>query len=97
MYPPEPFRLMRTAVTRRARGGARIAPDQAIDAEQALRAVTLDAAWQLFADHRIGSLEAGKHADLTIVDRNPLEVDADDLDQIAVTQTWIAGRRVFEA
>jgi predicted amidohydrolase YtcJ len=97
MYPPEPFRLMRTAVTRRARGGARIAPDQAIDAEQALRAVTLDAAWQLFAEHRIGSLEAGKHADLTIVDRNPLEVDADDLDQIAVTQTWIAGRRVFEA
>jgi predicted amidohydrolase YtcJ len=63
----------------------------------ALRAVTLDAAWQLFMQDRIGSPETGKHADLTIVDRNPLEVDAEYLDRIAVAETWIAGRRVFSA
>ncbi len=50
MYPPEPFKLMATAVTRRTRGGEVIAASQAISAEQALRAITIDAAWQLFAE-----------------------------------------------
>ncbi len=95
MFPPEPFRLMRTAVTRRARGGERIAQDQAISAEQALRAITIDAAWQLFAEHRVGSLRVGKFADLTLVDRNPLSVDPDELDQISVLQTWLGGKPVY--
>ena len=93
MYPPEPFRLMRTAVTRRTRKGDRIAPDQAISTEQALRAVTLDAAWQLHAERRIGSIEVGKLADFTIVDRDPLAIDPDDLDELRVLETWIGGRR----
>jgi predicted amidohydrolase YtcJ len=91
MYPPEPFRLMRTAVTRRARGGERIAPDEAISAEQALRAITIDAAWHLFAEDRVGSLEVGKFADLTVVDQNPLTIDPDDLDRISVRETWLSG------
>ena len=62
-------------------------------ATSALRAVTLDAAWQLFAEDRVGSIEVGKHADFCIVDRDPLEVDPDDLDRIAVRETWIGGRR----
>jgi predicted amidohydrolase YtcJ len=94
MYPPEPFRLMRTAVTRRSRSGQRIAPDEAISAEAALRAVTLDAAWQLFAEDRIGSIAVGKHADFTIVDRDPLAIPPDELDRIEVAGTWVAGRRV---
>jgi predicted amidohydrolase YtcJ len=97
MYPPEPFRLMRTAVTRKSRSGERIAPGESITSEQALRAVTIDAAWQLFAEDRIGSLESGKHADFTVVDRNPLEVEPDELDQIRVMGTWIAGRQAYRA
>lgn len=97
MYPPEPFRLMRTAVTRRARGGEPIAIDEAISVEQALRAITIDAAWQLFAEDRVGSLEPGKFADLTVVDANPLHVDPDDLDRIRVLETWLAGVRVFRS
>jgi predicted amidohydrolase YtcJ len=94
MYPPEPFRLMRTAVTRRTRLGEPLAPAEAITAEQALRAVTIDAAWQLFAEERVGSIETGKLADFTIVDRNPLAVDPAELDQIGVVSTWLAGRPV---
>ena len=93
MYPPEPFRLMRTAVTRRTRKGDRLAPDQAISAEQALRAVTLDAAWQLRAERRIGSIEVGNLADFTIVDRDPLAIAPDELDELRVLETWIGGRR----
>ncbi len=94
MYPPEPFRLMRTAVTRRTRTGEVLAPSQVISAEQALRAVTIDAAWQLFSEERIGSLEPGKLADMTLVDRNPLEINPEDLDRIEVRGTWLGGRRI---
>ena len=94
MYPPEPFRLMRTAVTRKTRLGETLAADEAISVDQALRGVTIDAAWQLFAEDRIGSIEAGKLADFTRVDRNPHSVDPADLDRIQVSETWLGGRKV---
>jgi predicted amidohydrolase YtcJ len=96
MYPPEPFRLMRTAVTRRTRGGEVIGAEEAISVEQALRAITIDAAWHLFADDRVGSLAPGKYADLTVVDSNPLDMDPDDLDKIQVLQTWLSGNPVYQ-
>jgi hypothetical protein len=97
MYPPEPFRLIATAVTRRTRLGDAIAPGEAISVEQALRAVTIDAAWQLFADDRIGSLETGKLADLTVVDRNPLTISPETLCETQVLETWLGGRRCYAA
>jgi predicted amidohydrolase YtcJ len=95
MYPPEPFKLMQTAVTRRTRDGDVVAPDEAISSEQALRAITLDAAWQLFCDDRIGSIEVGKLADFTVVDQNPLAIEPERLDQIEVIETWLGGRKVI--
>ena len=94
MYPPEPFRLMQTAVTRRSRTGQEIGPDEAISAEAALRAVTIDAAWQLFSEDRVGSLEVGKQADFAVVDRDPLSIASDEISRVEVAQTWVAGRRV---
>jgi len=94
MYPPEPFRLMKTAVTREARTGEKIGEGEGISAQQALRAVTIDAAWQLFAEDRIGSLAPGKLADLTVVDESPLDVEPRELDRIEVLGTWLGGRKV---
>jgi hypothetical protein len=94
MYPPEPFRLMQTAVTRAARDGSTIGEAEAISVEQALRAITIDAAWQLFRERDIGSLEVGKLADFTIVDRNPLCVDPQQLSETRVLGTWLGGREV---
>lgn len=92
MYPAAPLDLVRTAVTRRMRTGEQLAPDEGISVEQALRAVTIDAAWQLFADDRLGSIENGKLADFTIVDRNPLAIPAERLDEIEILGTWSGGR-----
>ena len=61
-------------------------------AEQALRAITLDAAWQLFCEERVGSIAPGKLADFSIVDRNPLEVEPERLDEIVACETWLGGR-----
>ena len=92
MYPAEPLSLMKTAVTRLTRAGDQLGAAEAISTEQALRAVTIDAGWQLFADGDIGSIEAGKLADFVILERNPLNVAGDELSGIEVLGTWLAGR-----
>ena len=74
------------------RTGEQLGPEEGISVQQALRAVTIDAAWQLFADDRLGSIENGKLADFTIVDRNPLAIPAERLDEIEILGTWSGGR-----
>jgi predicted amidohydrolase YtcJ len=93
MYPAEPLRLMRSAVTRKTRSGEVIGEDQVIDVDAAIRALTIDAAWQLFMEDVVGSLEVGKLADLVILSENPRKVDADGLDKIRVVATCREGQR----
>ncbi|GAB2528056.1 amidohydrolase [Microbulbifer agarilyticus] len=93
MFPAEPFSLMQTAITRRTRAGTLIGSHEAISPEQALRAMTINGAWQLGMEQEIGSLEVGKYADLVVVDKNPLQTPAQKWREIQVKGTWIAGRR----
>ena len=92
MYPPGPLGLMQTAVTRRTRTGERLGAQEAISVEQALRAVTIDAAWQLRMETDVGSLVPGKRADLTMLDADPRDVAAEQIDRIAVRATWLDGQ-----
>jgi hypothetical protein len=96
VVPLEPLRLVWAAVNRRTAGGAALGPEQRIDAERALRAVTIDAAWQHFEEGEKGSLEPGKLADLVILDRSPL-ADPASIDRIRVLETIVGGRTVFRA
>jgi predicted amidohydrolase YtcJ len=68
--------------------------DQAITAREALRAHTIDAAWQVFQEHERGSIESGKHADIAILSANPLENPATIRD-IAVEETIVKGKTAF--
>lgn len=97
MYPAEPFKLMRTAVTRETRNHAVIGPDQAITVEEAVKAVTINAAWQLFMEDRVGSLEEGKLADLVVLSQNPLNMDPHRLDEIRVKESYRGGRKSSKA
>ncbi|MEL0168986.1 MAG: amidohydrolase family protein [Pseudomonadaceae bacterium] len=96
MFPTEGFSLMQTAVTRQTSSGQRLNAAQAIDARQALRAMTINAAWQLGIDQQAGSLEAGKWADLQIVDQNPYEVAPQALSQLRIEQVFVAGQSRFK-
>jgi len=62
----------------------------------AMRAVTIDAAWQIGREAELGSLEAGKLADLVVLAENPLEVAPDALRDIAVVRTVVGGRTIYE-
>lgn len=94
--PLGPLRLIQTAVTRRCVvDNSIIGPDQAITVEDAIRAVTSAAAAQIGQSERIGSLEAGKEADLVILEQDPFKVDPDAIMNIKVSQTWVGGDMIF--
>jgi len=96
VVPMEPMRLVWSAVNRRTRSGYVVGPDERISALQALRAITIDAAWQGFEEAEKGSLEPGKLADLVVLDRNPLAIDPLELDDIHVLETIVGGRTEFQ-
>ena len=87
------FEVMWTASERRTRSGVVLGATERISRETALRAVTLDAAWQAFKDQDVGSLEVGKLADLVVLSENP--ITAIDIRDVKVDETWIGGRRHF--
>ena len=95
MYRPNPLLSMRTAITRLTKQGLRLGPEEGINIEEAIRAVTINAAWQLHAEDVIGSLELGKRADFVILDKNPTQIPATDLDQIRILATFIDGQKVL--
>jgi predicted amidohydrolase YtcJ len=96
--PPGPLALISTAVTRRCIiDNSVVGPDQAVSLDDAIRAVTIDAARQLEQSDRLGSLEKGKEADFTILESDPYKVSPDAIADIQVSETWVAGERKFAA
>lgn len=95
--PPDPLLSMEIAITRRTRRGAVFGgPELSITAEQAFGAITLAAARALGRDRLVGSLEAGKLADLALLDGDPLAVPVDEIHGIEVLETWLGGEPVDE-
>ncbi|MCU0907493.1 MAG: amidohydrolase family protein, partial [Rhodobacteraceae bacterium] len=96
---PVPLHMIEMAVTRRTwkEPDYVLGPQERISVESAIRAVTSEAAWQLFSDHEVGSLEAGKYADMVILDADPRAVAPDTIKSIRVLETWMGGNRVYAA
>lgn len=70
-------------------------PQERLSREAAIRGFTIDAAWAGFMEDRVGSLEQGKQADFIVLDRDIMQVPAEDIPTLKVEQTWVAGKRVF--
>lgn len=66
--------------------------DQRLTVQQAVHANTLGAAYQIRLEDKVGSLEAGKRADLIVLDRNILEIDPHDIHRTNVTMTMMDGK-----
>lgn len=69
---------------------------QRVSVEQALAAMTINAAYQIRLEDKIGSLEVGKRADLVVLERNLLEIDPHEIHSTAVKFTMMDGRVTFE-
>jgi len=71
--------------------------EQAIDRKQALRMVTIDAAYFIKEDHLLGSIEPGKYADLVVLSGDFLAVPDDGIDELQPVMTIVGGQVVFES
>ncbi|MFC2166766.1 amidohydrolase, partial [Acidobacteriota bacterium] len=99
LYHMHPKYLIYAAVARKTLTGEPEGgwfPEQRISVEEAIKAYTINNAYAAFEDDIRGSLEAGKLADITIFDRNLIEIPEEEILQAEVTFTIVDGKIVFE-
>lgn len=94
--PTRPLHLAHCAVNRRTASGRLLGETERISTRSALKAQTIDAAWQVFQEKERGSIAKGKLADFAILQKNPLE-HPDSLHSNKVLCTIRRGQSVFQA
>ena len=90
-----PFFNMWMSISRKTREGKLIYPEEKITREQALRMYTNGSAYLHFSEKTLGSLEAGKLADLVIIDKDFLACPEDDIRHIQALATVVEGKLVY--
>jgi len=81
-----------TAVHRKTmESGTVLGPEQRVTVDDALRAMTIEAAYQLHLNQEIGSIEFGKKADFCVLEADPLKIDPMELKDIPVWGTVFGG------
>jgi len=96
VLPPDMMRTVWCAVNRITRKGVKIGEKQCISVFDALKGITIHAAYAYHEEQEKGTLEAGKLADLVILELNPLKVDKLALADIAVMETIKEGETLFK-
>jgi hypothetical protein len=99
LYHMHPKYLIYAAVARKTLNGKPEGgwfPEQRISVEEAIRAYTINNAYATFEGDVRGTLEEGKLADITVFDRNLLEIPEDEILKTEVLYTIIDGKVVFE-
>lgn len=92
---PDMLETIWCSVNRLTKSGVRL-DAEAIPVMEALKAVTINAAYQYFEENEKGSITPGKRADFVILDKNPLTVPAMELKDIKVLQTIKDGEIIYE-
>jgi hypothetical protein len=92
MGPLEPLLAASAMATRTSASGVKFCPEECLSPYDAMAAVTIEAAWQLFLDGEIGSLVSGKLADVTVLAEDPFELDPLAWPDIAIEATMLSGR-----
>jgi predicted amidohydrolase YtcJ len=93
LAPPYPMQAASVHMTRVTRNGNKSTPSEALSAYQALKSVTLDAAWAMGLEDSIGSIAIGKRANFTVLSQNPLRTRAEDWPAIKVWGVVLDGEK----
>jgi len=93
---PNLMRMVGISVERKSRSGKDIGSNEKLTPFEALKGITIWSAYQHFEDETKGTLEKGKIADLVILDKNPLKINAEEIKDIQVLKTIKEGKIVFE-
>lgn len=97
--PLNPYENMYAAITRKDLEGNPTGcnPEEAISLYDALRAYTYGSAYAHNREDELGTLETGKLADITVIDRNLFTGDPEQIKEAATSMTIVDGRVVYEA
>ena len=95
--PLDQMTMLWSAVNRVSRAGAQVGPDQRVTPYEGLKAMTEWVAEEYDEQATKGTLEAGKLADLVVLDKNPLKVDPMAIKDIKVLETIKEGVTIFPA
>ncbi len=87
-----PLVTIRSAIERRTRAGRPIGSSQALTLEEALRAHTITAAYALRMEDRIGSIEAGKLADIVVIDGDLTSAAPEEISSLGIWLTVLDGK-----
>ena len=97
IVPPDMVRLLWSTTNRLTRSGKVLGPDQRISTYDALKAMTINAAYQHFEEDIKGTIEVGKLADLVVLSENPLSMQTQDLLNLRVVATYSHGQEIYQA
>ena len=95
--PFEPMMALQSMVTRKDSQGRVWGASQRISVTDAMRICTMHGAYASFEEKIKGSLTPGKLADLVVLEKDPHEVDPDEISAIRVVRTVLGGRDTYEA
>ena len=93
---PNMLETVWAAVNRKTMSGVTIGEEERIEVYEALKAITVYAAYQYFEENEKGDIKEGKIADLVVLDANPLKVSKEKIKDIKVRQTWKNGELVYK-
>jgi predicted amidohydrolase YtcJ len=96
VLPPNHLTAIWTAVNRVSRSGVVVGPDERISVMEAIKAVTINSAYQYGEQTQKGSITPGKLADLIILDQDPLKVDPMAIKDIKVVETIKEGQTIYK-
>jgi len=94
-----PWYGMEATVTRGVPGKPdvhKMSPEQALTVAEAIKIYTINTAWSLMVENEAGSIEAGKSADMILLNHNLLEIPKTDIHKTEVLRTVFKGDVVYE-
>ena len=93
--PSEPFACIKGAVTRKAYDGTDCGQEHKVDIETAIILYTAESA-PMLGFEKVGMLKDGFAADFVVLDKDVLNIPADDIDTVTVEETYVAGECVYK-
>ena len=97
IVPPDMIRLLWSTTNRLTRSGKVLGEDQKISTYNALKAMTINAAYQHFEEKDKGTIEVGKLADLVVLSVDPLSIQIESLLDIKIISTFSHGKEIFSS
>ena len=93
--PFEPLMAIQSMVTRKDFSGHVWGSNQRVTLDEALRIATINGAYASYEENVKGSITVGKYADFVILERDPYEVDPDQIKGIRIVRTVVGGKTMF--